>query len=52
LFMAFLIPSVQISSVFLVLSFVSPSTSVLLWIIFFLPLSEHGVQLLNMIELL
>ena len=41
-FMAFLIPSIQFSSVFLVLSFVSASTLMLFWVIFLLPLSEHG----------
>src|SRR5215475_13820551 len=30
------------SSVFLVLSFVSASTSMLFWVIFLLPFSEHG----------
>jgi len=42
-FMAFLIPSIQFFfSVFLVLSFVSASTSMLFWVNFLLPFSEHG----------
>jgi len=40
--MAFLIPSIQFFSVFLVLSFVSVSTSMLFWVTFLLPFSEHG----------
>jgi hypothetical protein len=37
-----LYPQSSFSSVFLVLSFVSTSTSVLFWVIFLLPFSEHG----------
>jgi hypothetical protein len=41
--MAFFIPSIQFfSSVFLVLSFVSASTSMLFWAILLLPRFEHG----------
>jgi len=37
-----LYPPSSFSSVFLVLSFVSASTSMLFWVIFLLPFSEHG----------
>ena len=42
-----LYPPSSFSSVFLVLSFVSVSTSMLFWVIFLLPFSEHGRTMRN-----